>query len=73
MSADIRELDRRTNHGISVTLLWDAKTNRVFVSVVEERDGGAFEFEVAGAEAADAFHHPYAYTAHSPEHHAITA
>jgi hypothetical protein len=31
------------------------------VSVLEERDGVLFEFEVAGADAADAFHHPYAY------------
>jgi hypothetical protein len=57
----IRELDRRTTHGISVTLLWNAATNRVFVSILEERDGVSFEFEVAGADAADAFHHPYTY------------
>ena len=61
MSAVIRELDQRTDHGITVTLLWNADTNRVFVSVLEERDGVLFEFEVAGADAADAFHHPYAY------------
>lgn len=69
----IRELDRRTNDGISVTLLWDAETNRVFVSVLEERDGTWFEFEVAGADAAEAFHHPYAYAGHGPLHGALAA
>jgi hypothetical protein len=66
-AAVIRELDRRRNDGISVTLLWNADTNRVFVSVVEERAAVSFEFEVAGAHAADAFHHPYAYASHAPD------
>jgi hypothetical protein len=57
----IRELDQRHNDGIAVTLLWNQETNRVFVSVVDARKGVSFEFEVAGADAADAFHHPYAY------------
>jgi hypothetical protein len=57
----IRELDQRQNDGIAVTLLWNTQTNRVFVSVVDARKGVSFEFEVAGADAADAFHHPYAY------------
>jgi hypothetical protein len=63
----IRELDQRRNDGITVTLLWDADANRVFVSVLEERDGTCFRFEVTGAEAADAFHHPYAYAGTEPE------
>jgi hypothetical protein len=71
MTAVIRELDQRTSDGISVTLLWNAETNRVFVSVVEERHGESFEFEVAGADAAEAFHHPYAY--HDLLHHALAA
>ena len=57
----IRELGQRHNDGIAVTLLWNQVTNRVFVSVVDARKGVSFEFEVAGADAADAFHHPYAY------------
>ena len=59
--AVIRELDRRRSDDITVTLLWNAGTNRVFVSVLEKGDDMTFEFEVAGADAADAFHHPYAY------------
>jgi hypothetical protein len=62
-----RELDRRHNDGISVTLLWHSDTNRVFVSVLQERDGVSFEFEVPGADAADAFRHPYIYAAY--DHH----
>jgi hypothetical protein len=57
----IRELDQRTNDGISVRLLWNAQTNRVFVFVVEQPHGASFEFEVASADAMDAFRHPYAY------------
>ena len=61
MSDAIRELDQRTSDGITVTLLWNTETDRVFVSVVEERHGVSFEFAVPAADAADAFHHPYAY------------
>jgi len=73
MSADVRELDRRANDGISVALLWAPDTNRVFVSVVEERHGASFEFEVAGSDARDAFHHPYAYAGHDLQHDALVA
>ncbi len=69
----IRELDQRTNDGITVTLLWNAETNGVFVSVVEERHGVSFNFAVPAADAADAFHHPYAYAAPAPEHDALAA
>jgi hypothetical protein len=62
--AALRELDRRRNDDVSVALLWNAETNRVFVSVAEERTGVSFKFEVAGADAADAFHHPYVYAGH---------
>jgi hypothetical protein len=61
-SIAIRELDRRRADGIEVTLLWNAETNRVFVSVAE-REGNTLEFQVRPAQALDAFHHPYAYAA----------
>jgi hypothetical protein len=63
----IRELDHRKSDGIAVTLLWNARTKAVYVSVVEERSGASFQFEVAPAAALDAFHHPYAYAAYG--HH----
>lgn len=58
----IRELDHRRSDGIEVALLWNARTNAVFVAVTG-RDGGRFEFAVHPAEALEAFHHPYAYAA----------
>ena len=61
--SEIRELDRRRSDGIDVTLLWNSRTNRVLVAVVDERDGEAFQLEVRASDAYDAFHHPYAYAA----------
>lgn len=58
----IRELDHRESDGIKVTMLWNTRTNDIYVAVAE-RDGGRFEFAVHPAEALDAFHHPYAYAA----------
>jgi hypothetical protein len=58
----IRELDHRRADGIEVTLLWNAETKEVLVSVVE-REGNTLEFQVPPAQALDAFQHPYAYAA----------
>lgn len=69
----MRQLDQRTSDGVTVTLLWNAETNGVFVSVVEERYGGSFEFAVPAADASLAFHHPYAYAAAGPEDHPLAA
>jgi hypothetical protein len=60
---EIRELDRRKSDGIEVTLGWNPRTNRVLVSVIDEREGDSFEVEVRAEDAIDAFHHPYAYAA----------
>ncbi len=59
----IRELDHRTNDGIDVRLLWNSRTNHVFVAVEEQRSGQSFELTIPRADALDAFHHPYAYRA----------
>jgi hypothetical protein len=60
---EIRELDRRRNDGIEVTLSWKPSTNSVLVSVIDEREGDSFQVEVGPEDALDAFHHPYAYAA----------
>ena len=73
MSVSIRELDQRSGGGTTVTLLWSPETNCVLVSVLEERHGLSFEFEVAGADAADAFHHPYIYAEHDRRSGALAA
>ena len=69
----IRELDRRKSDGIEVTLLWNARTKAVFVSVVEERSAASFQFEVPPANALDAFHHPYAYAEYGHHDTALAA
>jgi hypothetical protein len=60
---EIRELDRRKSDGIEVTLGWNPRTNRVLVSVIDEREGDSFQVEVRAEDAIDAFNHPYAYAA----------
>jgi hypothetical protein len=69
----VRELDRRTDDGIDVRLLWGPQTKRVSVAVEDARAGESFEFEVDAADALAAFRHPDAY-AH-PDHgsHALAA
>ena len=71
--ADTRELDRRSNDGIDVTLLWSPQTNRVWISVVDEKRGDAFEQDVHPALALDAFQHPYAYANRDRDEFAIAA
>jgi hypothetical protein len=57
------ELDHRSNDGLEVTLLWEAETNRVTVTVFDAKSGDDFDVEVDPTEALDAFHHPYPYAA----------
>ena len=63
-----QELDFRSSDGLEVSLLWDPETSRVTVSVFDLKTGDDFEIEVSGAEAMDAFQHPYAYAASSGVH-----
>ena len=63
----IRELDHRQSDGIDVRLLWNSRTNRVSLAVEDERSGETFVLDVPGAEAREAFEHPYAYI--RSEHH----
>jgi hypothetical protein len=59
--AMIRELDRRTNDGFDVRLMWNSQTDRVFVTVEDRSHGGSFALDVDAGEALEAFHHPFAY------------
>jgi hypothetical protein len=70
---EMRELDHRSSADIEVTLLWSARTNRVFISVLERRTEALFRFGVAPAEALGAFHHPFAYAHHSQLTDALAA
>jgi hypothetical protein len=57
----MRELDRRVNDGFDVRLLWNSRTDRIFVAIEDQRDGHSFEFQVDSARALEAFHHPFVY------------
>ena len=58
----MRELDSRSSDGIQVRLLWCQSTDRVFVSVNNNRTGEVFSVRVPeGERALNVFDHPYAY------------
>jgi hypothetical protein len=67
-----RELAHRTNDGIDVTMFWSKASNRVTISVFHAGSATALEVEVDGAEALDAFNHPYAYAATGGARHIAT-
>jgi hypothetical protein len=56
-----RELAHRTNNGIEVALFWNETSDRVTIELSDTRLDESIEFNVAGADALDAFYHPYAY------------
>jgi hypothetical protein len=57
-------LAKRKNAGVQVTLLWAEDTNAVAVLVRDHGTDDQFELSVEpGANALDAFEHPYAYAA----------
>ena len=58
---ELRELDSRTADGIAVSLLWRPGDVHTLLRVDDARHGVRFELRVPGADALDAFHHPFAY------------
>jgi len=58
-----KELSYRESDGLQVWLLWRPGLDRVNVRVEDRRGDEAFELEVAGRDALDAFEHPFAYGA----------
>jgi hypothetical protein len=61
--ATLIELDRRENHGITVSLLWSRPTNELTVRVHDAALEEEFEVPAAPAEALEVFNHPFAYAA----------
>jgi hypothetical protein len=57
------ELDYRGNQEIEVWLLWSRSDNEVLVMVADGKSDETFCLSVSGAEALDAFRHPFAYRA----------
>ena len=62
-AGDWRELASRDTDGLAVSLLWNAATDRVKVTVADSRLDEEFELHDRGRRRADAFHHPFAYAA----------
>jgi hypothetical protein len=57
----VRELDHRAADDIDVRLFWNPETNGISIIVHDERLGQSLVFDVDGAQALAAFHHPYAF------------
>ena len=62
-SNDWKELASRRADGLAVSLLWSKATDRVKVTVADERLDEEFDLDVPGAHALAAFDHPFAYAA----------
>ena len=58
-----RELAQRLSGRVEVLLLWQPEADRVELSVHDLATDAGFQFDVAPANAMDAFYHPYAYAA----------
>ncbi len=63
VSTDWKELASRGTDGLAVSLLWSKATDRVRVTVADERFGDEFDLDIPGAHALAAFQHPFAYAA----------
>jgi len=55
------ELDSRRNDGVRVPLEWDRDTGATQIVVDDIRTDSVLVFGVPGAEAGDAFRHPFRY------------
>jgi hypothetical protein len=59
------ELAHRTSDGLDVLLVWNRGDDQLKVVVDDLRTGSSFELVAGdGKQALDAFHHPFAYSAH---------
>lgn len=56
-----RELARRVNGGVEVTLYWEATENCTTVEIWHHATGETLAFAVAPERALDAFYHPFAH------------
>ena len=55
------ELDTREDAGYTISLEWDRDTGQTQIVVVDIRDASLLVFRVPGANAGDAFRHPFRY------------
>jgi len=53
------ELDTRQDASYTISLEWDRDTGQTQIVVADIRDASLLVFPVPGANASDAFHHPF--------------
>lgn len=58
-----RELARRVNGGLEITLYWHPDDNGTSVEVYQQATGETIAFPVPTDQALDAFHHPFVHLA----------
>ena len=63
LSPNIRELAHRRSANLEVTLLWNRRSHRVWVSIYDLANDEQRAAPVPQDRALDAFNHPYAYVA----------
>jgi hypothetical protein len=64
-----RELARRLNDGLEVTLYWLPATDELMVCACDQRRGAYFEIRPDHRAALDVFYHPYSYAFSSDVHY----
>lgn len=62
-----RELARRVNGGLEITLYWYPDTNGTRIDVHDTPIDETISFAVPPGRALDAFHHPFVYLPTQPE------
>jgi hypothetical protein len=63
-----RELARRVNGGLEITLYWNPADNGISIDVHEAATDETISFAVPGDRALEAFNHPFAYLGYGIEH-----
>lgn len=58
-----RELARRVNGGLEITLYWNVRDNTTTIEVHHVGTAETIAFPVSADRALDAFHHPFAHLA----------
>ncbi len=67
IDTQFRELARRSNSGVDVTLSWDAETDELLVCVYDERRDVYFEIHPEREFALDVYYHPYAHVGYGDD------
>ena len=61
LARHIRELAQRRSANLEITLLWNRRSRRVWISILDLTNDEQLAARVPPDRALDAFNHPYAY------------